>query len=779
MAGTDSDTLSSPSALVAPKGGDLPLLVCGPMLRCVKPADGKVGVSVFFVASEAVSVKLRVQGVADEGAEPDDAKWQESGEAGTVPLGPAAHACVVTGEFDLKPGALYAYDLAFGDRTLKSKGVVVPGELAQELNINGGLPRFLAPPDDPARLRVAYGSCRKANGQSQDALALMAALLADPQRRPHQLLLIGDQLYADEVAPSYLDLLRERARLLFNAEDPDFMETLPGHTPASKRVAPTPAHCFAELDLDTDRGDVLKRLPGWGDKRSPRKDQHLIFLHEFFAAYMTMFSPALWWDFDRQAPYEPGKLLRGEYRLFAPRLRQFHATLGDARRVLANVPTFMILDDHEVTDDWNLDSQFIADLRACNLEARIVRNALAAYAVFQDWGNRPELYEEGQPGRKILDALKLQGSAPPKWLDDETPEAQALDELLLPAGVTGALTGSAEGTLPAWSADGPEHAGRGLGGGALAWSYVVEFGSHRLIVLDTRTRRHFPPDGGKVWLAQLISKASLQEQIPDPVEGKLDLVVSATPIYGEPTVEAEFKVLRARLSARASDQESWSVSEQAMFNVSSRLMKNPRTIVLSGDVHYAFSLAASLTDRDANTGRVVQLCSSSLRREDTVARAAISGNAWVRMVKWSRVWPDKPDEDPEAREDTPDNAQEQPGDDVPRINVETSSASAGMSGRDRNLDPGGALPMQLWGSRPWSVIPHDNFALVELSGAKLTVTHSVFWVVPKWKFQAPEIPFTPINALIRDEKSSTPQGGLPDLGADYGLMCHVIEVEPT
>ena len=36
-------------------------------------------------------------------------------------------------------------------------------------------------------------------------------------------------------------------------------------------------------------------------------------------------------------------------------LRDFERGLAKVRRVLANIPTYMIFDDHDVTDDWNLN----------------------------------------------------------------------------------------------------------------------------------------------------------------------------------------------------------------------------------------------------------------------------------------------------------------------------------------------------------------------------------------------------------------------------------------
>src|SRR5262249_25504317 len=59
----------------------------------------------------------------------------------------------------------------------------------------------------------------------------------------------------------------------------------------------------------------------------------------------------------------------------------------------ANVPTAMILDDHDVTDDFNMLPEFCTGVYGSDLGMRIIQNGLAAYAVCQHWGNAPEQFE--------------------------------------------------------------------------------------------------------------------------------------------------------------------------------------------------------------------------------------------------------------------------------------------------------------------------------------------------------------------------------------------------
>lgn len=69
-------------------------------------------------------------------------------------------------------------------------------------------------------------------------------------------------------------------------------------------------------------------------------------------------------------------------------------TLPKVRRSLANISTLMIFDDHDVTDDWNLNPSWRDRVFTAPLGKAIVRNAMMAYALFQDWGNRAVSYNK-------------------------------------------------------------------------------------------------------------------------------------------------------------------------------------------------------------------------------------------------------------------------------------------------------------------------------------------------------------------------------------------------
>src|SRR5262249_13178305 len=142
----------------------------------------------------------------------------------------------------------------------------------------------------------------------------------------------------------------------------------------------------------------------------------------------------------------------------------FVRTLPQVRRALANIGTYMVFDDHDVTDDWFLDGAWCQHVLASPLGRRIVRNGLFTYAFFQAWGNDPDPFAD-EPGRSLLDAVDA-------WRGDEADEqATTIDTRLgMPAGFDGA----GELTHPA---------------GSLRWHFTVPTPRYTAIVLDERTRR--------------------------------------------------------------------------------------------------------------------------------------------------------------------------------------------------------------------------------------------------------------------------------------------------
>ena len=197
-----------------------------------------------------------------------------------------------------------------------------------------------------------------------DALSLADSMMAENhdnlEERPDLLLLTGDQIYADDVADSIYDVVKTQGKELLG-----FQERLPA-------VAVDPSTIARR-----GRQQMASDTAGFS---SEALANHLFTFGEFAAMYVYIFGNALNW--------QPNFESEPDNRKSA--LSAFHDTLQNVRRLLANVPTYMIFDDHDVTDDWNINGGWYEKVRSLPLGRRVVANALAAYWLFQGWGNRPD-----------------------------------------------------------------------------------------------------------------------------------------------------------------------------------------------------------------------------------------------------------------------------------------------------------------------------------------------------------------------------------------------------
>ena len=141
-------------------------------------------------------------------------------------------------------------------------------------------------------------------------------------------------------------------------------------------------------------------------------------------------------------------------------LQDFCSTLPQVRRALANIATYMICDDHDITDDWYLDGVWCQRVLGNELGRRIVRNGLLAYALFQAWGNTPDQFEEPH-GTALLEAMDT-------WRGDELDRQPAL--IAQSIGLPDAFNGSGELQRSEQ---------------ALHWHYTFSAPRYHLIVLDT------------------------------------------------------------------------------------------------------------------------------------------------------------------------------------------------------------------------------------------------------------------------------------------------------
>ena len=597
----------------------LPLVLAGPILRAVDPDK----VTVWVALREARALELRVyQGGAATGTP------VLTGSQSTVAIGDHLHVAAVTADGGtLQPEQLYSYDITFnaGDK-LDAAGVLkaAAGGLTDLIYPGTTHPSFSVPPMDMARLRLVHGSCRKPHAAGEDALTaldlMIAAAAATPatfaRDRPHHVFLTGDQIYADDVADALLHAVTEAGASLLGWE-----ETLPV-------VATKPSAILPGARQATAASAKLT---------STEAKSHLLGLGEFYAMYLFAWADVVW----------PATLEAVGPQEERDRLVRFRAGLPAVRRALANVPTYMIFDDHEITDDWFINRRWCQAGVAANepggamgnaLGRRVVLNGLVAYALFQAWGNTPERFDAFQPGGLAGENLLTAAAA---W---------STARGLAPAGSAGetALAGLTEGVglAPALTAT---DAAFVRPAGAVAWHYRVAppGRAYEVVVLDSRTMRAYDPAVPAFAPAGLLSPDAFTLQLdslpPPPAGDGVTIVVAPAPVFGVPFVEEHQKTSGAAVFE--DDSEAWGMNDEAFQRLIGWAAARRRAVtMLSGDVHYAFVAACTYTGTQpyrqpvgpATTSVIVQLTSSALHNQSegnvSTERQHLGGYSQLYMI---------------------------------------------------------------------------------------------------------------------------------------------------
>jgi hypothetical protein len=600
----------------------LPLILAGPLLRRVEPQS----VTVWLALKEACTVTLRVYAREDTGG----FVQQCEGTHHTIRLGNHLHLVAVTahtsGDALLHWGGLYYYDLFFHvDDRSGSLDAPVP-ETAPHLDSPGilnidpsqadplhrlvypghPLPSFVLPPEDINLLRVVHGSCRKPHGAGTEMLSALDTILAGSiQRgkdRPQQLFLTGDQIYADDVAPSLLFTLIDAGNFLFSGNEE---EVLPGVGIPARELGPG------------ERGKVV-RYQALLTTTTPHNQ--LMALSEYAAMYLFAWSDVLWpadlpGAQEIRQVYPQAQLELDEREKFEtecvaqlPQLESFRSVLPQVRRALANIATYTICDDHEVTDDWFLDGAWCQQVLASQPGRWIVRNGLLAYALFQAWGNTPQQFAEPN-GTALLNAVDTwRGGA-------SDARVETIEEII---GLPKAFSGS--GRLP--------HSPR-----ALHWYHSYEGPRYQVILMDTRTQRLYRSPHE---FPGLLSPEAMQTQVGSAVRENADvtIIISATPVLGVDFIESiqEWAHWFVR-DNYAYDCEAWALEWGTFQRFLKTVSPMKRVVFLSGDVHYAFGSSMEYWDeRTHATAKPVDFTSSPFRNEGSGAHIAVLAIGYPRLL---------------------------------------------------------------------------------------------------------------------------------------------------
>ena len=507
------------------------------------------------------------------------------------------HLVEIDGNFPMD--TLLGYDLFFKDEEdsydLTSLGLISDDK---ELSITYDdipYPSFFIPANTTSNF--LYASCRKFHGKGGDSLVAGDKLLWNEPRnlmnRPSSLFLLGDQIYADDVADPLFPVIQSVVDSLgLKKEYLGQLEPRLADYPFNKLIQKVNGRQFA--------------MEQFCQFTSANMSNHLMTFGEYAAMYLLSWGPGLW-----ETAYIPTfeeVVEKGNYHFFFPNdndeityckkrynhqmedLLQTIEKLNQVRRLLANVPTYMIFDDHDVTDDWNLSYQWMENVSKSPLGKHVIANGLCAYWAFQGWGNEPQRFEEAflQSMEDNLDRFFADTPAYEEWLErlwnfghwhfvaPTKPTALFLN--------TRTMRSFDETPQPV----------------KVGWMFKENVQAPRLI----------GPEGWKS-ITRTLSRSGWKKK--DPL-----LIISATPLYGMGLIESALHSYVYPLRAigipvhEMLDFEAWKYNGKGFSDFISYIFKwqPSRCIILSGDVHYASAVKSRVESKNGETADIVQFTSS-------------------------------------------------------------------------------------------------------------------------------------------------------------------------
>jgi hypothetical protein len=431
------------------------------------------------------------------------------------------------------------------------------------------VPRVKATTD--AKSRFIVGSCRKIQTIQSDfstSFSSKALELWSPEdSRPHFLVCCGDQVYADDVSASMWSAIRVIQKEIFGDfdRDKDFT-SLSGSARAD----------FVKKELTSASGPYGV---------SPNPQTHLLTYTEFASLYILNWSPGI-----------VRTLLPESFERFGDiELKAMNVDSIVWQKIFANTVSYFLLDDHEVTDDFRIDREWIKREKTSPRLRRFTGNALLSYLIFQGLGNDPVSFGLVQDAQSWAAKL-IHG------ISGDSKVAEDLDTKQLN-----------------WK----------------RWSYSIP-NVAPILVLDTRMGRNAdssetvgelqvfsPSKSGSFKTLPVLSTnmfsatelvRCLDEVRTCPFGGSL-VIITPTPIFGHLGLEDK---IRAQIEVSSDmpkwDYENWRSNPKSFKTLLETIGDNSKyknIVVVSGDVHCAFQATCKVSFGIKNLN-FVQVCSSPL-----------------------------------------------------------------------------------------------------------------------------------------------------------------------
>jgi hypothetical protein len=482
--------------------------------------------------------------------------------------------------------------------------------------ISPALPMFFIPErEDASSLNLLYGSCRKLHGDDGDSLIIGDKLVEnfyyDLKKRPSALFLIGDQIYADDVSGPLITFIKKLSTNLLGWE-----ESLIG---VEKKLD--------ELDIG-ERKEIVQKYANFSTDVG---ENHLLGFGEFAAMYLLAWNQENW-PKKLELPLKKSSLDSSSLKKYLNELKELEQSrliLSGVRRLLANVPTYMICDDHEITDDWNINKKWCDEVEQSSCGKQIISNGLVAYWAFQAWGNDPDSFDNDFTEKVVhyLNLKKQMASSPSVLQAASTSkpsesffnqESESVDLSVIQDLEKQILLNK-------------------------NWTFVAP--TYPLSVfLDCRTQRTFVDEEGP---PHLLSEDALKYIKSNLIRsgyknGEPLILISPTPVFGFELAESVQRFLTSISGSYKWDLETWRANEKGFAKFLTYLASNfdpIYCIFLSGDVHYAFTMKVHIDHlkRTPEMGSFTNRGDSSAKEKSVIPIAQLTSSPFRSNSLTNRI----------------------------------------------------------------------------------------------------------------------------------------------
>lgn len=467
---------------------------------------------------------------------------------------------------------------------------------------------------------ILHGSCRNPHHPSKDSLVAADNKIANQTvlERPDMLMMSGDQIYADHVAGPTLDAIQQVIQLLGLIGEALPTDSQVNQINSSDALFESEYHLYQRHHLlphhNTSDSLLDKLFPKRGIPifSSTDCENHLVTLSEFIAMYLLVWSPTLWQCINRerlidndfkQADRQLTPAEQQQWRDESVIIDDFVAGLPQVQRLFAHIPTYMIFDDHDVTDDWNLTVGWEHAVDQNRFATQVIGNGLVAYWMCQGWGNAPEKFSSEfiEQTKQLFSPVVSNNESESSVEDNGESNSESNGK------INGVLSKNID---PQQHQQYLEMIDR-----FEEWHYTINT-SPKVIVLDTRTRRWRSesrmnkPSGLMDWEAL----TEFQHQL---INQEKVVIVSAAPMFGVKFIETLQKMATTIGKPLMIDAENWMAhpgSANTLISIFTHTKTPTNFVVLSGDVHYSFAYDIKLRYR-RNSPNIYQITCSGIKNQ--------------------------------------------------------------------------------------------------------------------------------------------------------------------